>query len=764
MGKKGKSSGSRPAQQPKCTCDHPFQCDCGNRPERPSRGHKWDPEEQKWAGKGHRQKGGSGQTSQVAVAAKTTAVGKTEVAQWQRLPSQLLAEVCKRERRPNPKYKSLSVGNGKYQYRVIVQDAKANKRGGEHDMILVPASPVKNEEQAREESALLALLLMTPSLPHERKLPDPYKTTWVHAIQNRKEKIKNEKQKAKLVPENSRSTNESITKESSLPSISPQSGQSNGAAASKNLIHAQTFTSQAEKRKQNDAKRKLKIDKIRKYEALQMANRDVQVFMSAQVRKQIETLLRGGANTELLDSLLSEDSEMKEDEDEDEDVVRSYVMLRLVTEGFTTSQARAGYTAVLQSPSTMLKSMGIDEDDYMDKFYEEALQWLCVHLNEDQLPEGFDPRGRTLDVVIVSKGGKLSSESKSGEVKALPLNKGGTSQKKLKFISELVDVYGVTLEEAKLLSSCISDGKADSEDMKRTFWEAVCHAGGIDSLTEKKATALAISPEERVINEQYAQDEIEVLEAMFPSEDDYSIKMGDTIIQIDIALPCSDNEGQALSKRMLNICYRKGAYPMEYPKVFIMGGWGSRDSVTAGLGTAVHIDMAAFVATLPKGEPMIFELFGFAQELIQKDEGELENGPAKTGLDSRLIPCLDGGMELLANRKIESSSNDTSAESSTMNVENDKSNGLKSGLRKRVVKLKPHRRPREKSFFWSKSPKDTPPAHAFPKISASMRRTRDNLPANKARAEFLRIMKVADKAGRVVLVTGEVHNVCSCLC
>jgi len=751
MGKKGKSSGSSAAEKPsRCECEHPFQCDCGNRPERPSRGHRWDSTEQKWGGKGHRQKGGSGQTSQVAVAAKTTAVGKTEVAQWQRLPSQLLADVCKRERRPNPKYKSLSVASGKYQYRVIVQDAKANKRGGEHDLILVPASPVQNEEQAREESALLALLLLTPSLPHERKLPDPYKATWVHAVQNRKEKMKTEKQKAKIVPENSNSIDERTTKEPSLPSISSNSGSSNGAAASTNLSHAQTFTSLAEKRKQQDAKRKLKLDKIRKYEALRMANRDVQVFMSAQVRKQIEALLRGGANTELLNSLQSEDSEMEVDEDEDEDVVRSYVMLRLVTEGFTTSQARAGYSATLQNPSTMLKNIGRDEDEYMDKVYEESLQWLCVHLNEDQLPEGFDPRGRTLDVVVVSKGGKPSSEEKGGEAKP-------KTQNKLKIVNQLIHGYGVTLEEARLIFTCISDGKVNGEDVKCTIWEALCNAGGIDALSKLDSKPLAMSPKEREDNEQNGQDEIEVLEAMFPSEDDYNIKYmdniqtGDKMVQINIALPCMESEGQASSKRVLNICYRKGAYPMEHPKVFIMGGWGSRDSTTLGLGTAVHIDMAAFVATLPKGEPMIFELFGFAQEVIQKDGEELENGPAKTGLDSRLLPYLDGGKELIQSNNTESTLNRTNTESDR----HSNSNGHKSGSRKRVVKLRTNRRPREKSFFWSKSPKDTPPAYAFPKISASMKRTRNNLPANKARAEFLRIMKVADEAGRVVLVTGE---------
>ena len=40
--------------------------------------------------------------------------------------------------------------------------------------------------------------------------------------------------------------------------------------------------------------------------------------------------------------------------------------------------------------------MNSDEDQYMDLFYDESLQWLCVHLNEDQLPEGF---GECNDVI-----------------------------------------------------------------------------------------------------------------------------------------------------------------------------------------------------------------------------------------------------------------------------------------------------------------------------------------------------------------------------
>jgi hypothetical protein len=92
MGKqKGKKNEKSAASSVlKCTCDHPYNCSCGNRPERPSKGHKWYPEEQLWAGKGHKQKGASGQTASVGQQAKTTDKGKTQIAQWKKLHSKIL--------------------------------------------------------------------------------------------------------------------------------------------------------------------------------------------------------------------------------------------------------------------------------------------------------------------------------------------------------------------------------------------------------------------------------------------------------------------------------------------------------------------------------------------------------------------------------------------------------------------------------------------------------------------------------------------------
>ena len=43
---KGKGKTAASTAPSMCLCNHPFNCDCGNRPERPSLGHKWDGETQ----------------------------------------------------------------------------------------------------------------------------------------------------------------------------------------------------------------------------------------------------------------------------------------------------------------------------------------------------------------------------------------------------------------------------------------------------------------------------------------------------------------------------------------------------------------------------------------------------------------------------------------------------------------------------------------------------------------------------------------------
>jgi len=633
------------------------------------------------------------------------------LSQWQKLPSELLADICKKEKRPYPKYKPLQSGD-KCLYRVIVQDAKASRRGGDHDLILVPASAVANSEQAMEEAALLALLKLTPSIPHERTLPEPYKTTWLNALQAKKESGSKPKSKAS----------------SGTPIENEKKGDVKhsgtfGSSASSNLISANSFSSRSEKRTLMEDKKKDRNAKIRRHEAFRMANRDVQVFMSTQVRKQIEILLRGEADKELMNALNSENEELEESNEEDhtDDVVMVYVTRRLTHEGFTSSQSRAGYTAVLKNPSVTLKSMNTDEDEYMDKFYEESLQWLCIHLNEDQLPEGFDPRGRTLDVIVAPKSKKsleiISTEGDDDE-SIIP-----------DAINLIVQQFGTSVEEA----ACLCRGQEDKVEM--IFWNALCQVNNIDINLFTNLMDLGMGEIE--CNKVLSAEEIEVLRAIFPEEEDLQVVhftdfQNEDMIQLRIPLQSNDDENR-------NVCieYHCNSYPRKHPKVLIRGGWSSNHP---GLGTAIQSQLLRFVSELPSGEPMIFELYNFAQELLQDGENGMPSGSVKVGSDSILLPYLSGGSQYARSVHV---------------VEKKQSSQIQRQSQKKSARSTFRARPRTKSFFWSKSPAQTPPAIAFPRLRSDIKKARDHLPAAAAREEFLNVMKEADRNDRVVLITGK---------
>ena len=173
--KKGKKGKCEPVA-PRCVCER--RCECGVRPERPSHGHKWDPESQKWVGRGAKES---------RVAAKLTDSGPREVKgvsieTWQKLPSQLLGEWCQREKRPKPRWHPARPKPGAakvsgYRLRVVVPDRK--KPGSEHDLGFVPVQHFPTEAGAKEQAALLALHHTQPELPLERKLPEPYRAAWL---------------------------------------------------------------------------------------------------------------------------------------------------------------------------------------------------------------------------------------------------------------------------------------------------------------------------------------------------------------------------------------------------------------------------------------------------------------------------------------------------------------------------------------------------------------------------------------------------------
>lgn len=669
--KKKDSSGSSSSKKgaPKCTCEHAFECMCGNRPERPSRGHKWDSETQAWGGKGHKQKGASGQIHSVAQAAKTTSLGKTQVAQWQRMPSQLLQEFCKRQKRAPAKFKNIEKGKGLHKYRCIVPDQKDDDK----DLFFVPAHGVPNEEQSKEEAALLALLSLTPSLPHERKLPEPYKTTWLNAVAQKKKTVASKPAKT---------TGSATTFEKPTAAVNKTS--KGAAQASTGLFMASSYSSNADKRKQQEAKRQVRNARIRRHEAVRMANQDHPVFMSAQIRKQIEGILRG-------DSTVLQDADADDAMDDDAaagaevDDCQVYVEMRLHGEGFTKRQARASYKEL---PKILKEDARADEGTW-DKVYEECLQFLLVHLDEDQLPEGFDPRGRTLDVVVPVK---VQSNSTGGATEADPVNEN---------LVVMASQHGLSTREAVFVQRY-----ADSEKipLKEALWACFNTVAGV-SLNSKVPS---VSDTEK--NAEILHDELEALDAIYSSECSVVSKDGWTTVSVAF-------EDGAMS---LEVVVEDGVYPAVHPKsVLVSGDWISKQA-----GTSLHVEIIKFASSLELGEPMIFEVHGQVQSILQSIlDGEL---PSVT-----LLPSHSPKVQPQVTRKLDSKKVEPQ--------------GRKGRPRAPPV----IRRPRERQPFWSTHPTKTTVATAFPKIPFLIDKTRKSLPAATARSEFLAVMRKAEQV-RVV--------------
>jgi hypothetical protein len=669
--KKGKAK-----EETKCSCDDPFTCQCGKRPPRPSRGHKWDSIAQEWGGKGHKQKGASGQIAQVSEMAKTTSVGLTKVQQWQKLPSALLLEVCQRQKRPFPKYENVEQRNDLFRYRVILPDTKKE----DNDLFFVPAQAVKNEEQAKEEGALLALKSLTPTLPHERKLPEPYRTTWLNALEAGKMK-------------NTDAATHTTKSDTSIPSP-PDSKTSfdvnhhtNGvAAASSNLVMAQTYTSQAEKRKQQEEKKRERNARIRHHEAVRKANQPHPVFMSAQIRKQIESLLRD-ENFNLI-----EDEDEQPDASDDNNIgeVQAYVEQRLRGEGFTKTQTRTAFKECSKNDRRS-NDTSLQEEQW-EGVYETCLQWLLVQLNEDQLPVGYDPRGRTLDVIVA-------------EGRQQPLHKSQTMITKEQQL--FADLYGLCSQD---VAQMFATAAKEQQHPKEIFWQQLKSAAEVEF-------ALA-DIGDRKDNEQMLLDEIEALKAIFDSS--CEIVQQGLLTTILVNLPESGF--------VLEVSARRGEYPSTWPAlVLVRGIWSSF------IGVAMNSEILKFMSSLQLGEPMVFELYGHVQDVLNRLN---DLTPISLVKSYGTLGTLSGATH-----------KPTGTEESVPRPK--RSSFTRRGSRE--VK----RQPRSRGPFWEIHPRDTPPATAFPNIPKLMERQRASLPAASARAEFLTNLKAADSGGRVLLVTGE---------
>ena len=122
--------------------------------------------------KGHKQRGaGTIITAKAPIVTNEGIVLKIH----ERLPSTLLSEYCQREKRPGPKYLPAPPG---HRFRVFLEDTKNSK----NDLNFLPVQKFESDKMARDYAALLALFHFQKTLPLERKLPEPFASTWLQLL------------------------------------------------------------------------------------------------------------------------------------------------------------------------------------------------------------------------------------------------------------------------------------------------------------------------------------------------------------------------------------------------------------------------------------------------------------------------------------------------------------------------------------------------------------------------------------------------------
>ena len=361
-----KKKGKKEQGPPRCECER--RCACGNRPERPSHGFCWDGEQQKWVGKGSRDQ---------RIASKLTDKGPKEVKgltlrTHEKLPSQLLGDWCQREKRPRPRWHpARSAPKQGHRLRCVVPDPK--RRGPEFDLGFCPAEAFASDTVAKENAALLALKQTQGSLPLERKLPEPYRSTWLAMAG------------AKKAPEK-------MPRKASKTSLADDDA---AVRPPKPMVVVPTmdraYASRAEGDKARRAKESVRNQKTNAREAKKRANPDARVYMAPAVRRAVADALglQRSTDDDGGDNVLQKLAELS---DAKRDAAQHLIGL-----GFRPGQA---VNAVLKTTS----------DDAVATT-EAALAHLCLHVDEGDLPETFDAgSSANLDVVVARKPASLNVE------------------------------------------------------------------------------------------------------------------------------------------------------------------------------------------------------------------------------------------------------------------------------------------------------------------------------------------------------------------
>jgi RWD domain len=348
-------------------------------------------------------------------------------------------------------------------------------------------------------------------------------------------------------------------------------------------------------------------------------------------------------------------------------------------------------------------SYNINDEDNWEKAYEGCLQWLLVHLDEAQLPEGFDPRGGTLDVVVAPKSTAAAVGPNGGDAASSDGN-----------VAALATQFGLGAREAMF----VRDSLSDQTPMPNVLYNLFLTKASENDIP-KPCSSDAFSEIEQAANTAMFEEEIEVLKAIYESS--MSLTPNPSAGTTEVVLPLLDDGSLKVS-----IAVKNGRYPAQHPtRVLVSGSW------TKPVGTTLHVATLKYMlSTVSPGEPMIFELHNQIQSFL----ADLDELPMTS-----LVPVNTLTADLPNIQKDHKSPPPPLLPEEAFNSD-----------------ILPARRPRPRGGFWGTMPARTPVATPFPTIPNSMKEARQALPAASARASFLEMLTRSESIGcRVVLVEGK---------
>ena len=352
------------------------------------------------------------------------------IKEWQRTPKQILHEWTQKNKRSRPFYqKRPAKPSSKHRVSAYLPDPNPSHK--ERSLRFTPDQSFNTVLAAEHSAALLALQGIDASIPHEKKLPEPFRQMWCDLV-GRSGKIevkltvkeqKKLKKAAKLAEaraaklaklsgdtvttaanehgvhsETKSNTSGKNSSSSSVPAA-PSSSKSSKSFKSPPLSAAIQKPKATQQKAQRGApKQPISLTSTQRYQSVHERNQ-VRLQQNAKrsaVRREREnrqsknaSVVMSDANRKYIKEILRDMSEGRDDVQEERDPEEEQVLVeQLVDMGFGSDQA----SLALQMRSTV----------------EDALNWLLVNIPEEDLPTSFDPR-KTNAISI----GKLHSQDKN---------------------------------------------------------------------------------------------------------------------------------------------------------------------------------------------------------------------------------------------------------------------------------------------------------------------------------------------------------------